>query len=144
MTRANLKTPLLLKSSLAAALCMFTTASLHAQNPQQTGSEESWTKTRDNAPQYANPSRTTESHTSSGNRTVDKQKLEVLGPNGTYQPASETETETVQVDASTTRTVVRTFQWDGNGQRTLARVANRNPAPPPAASTPKTKSPLRT
>lgn len=125
MTRANLQTPLLLKSILAAALCMFTTASLHAQNPQQTGSDDSWTKTRDNAPQYANPSRTTESHTSTGNRTVDKQRIEVLGPNGTYQPASETETETVQVDASTTHTVVRTYQWDGNGQRTLARVAEQ-------------------
>jgi hypothetical protein len=124
MTRANLQTQLL-KSTLATALCVFATASLHAQNPQQTSGEDSWTKTRDNAPQYANPSRTTESHTSSGNRTVDKQKIEILGPNGTYQPASETETETIQVDANTTRTVVRTYQWDGNGQRTLARIADQ-------------------
>jgi hypothetical protein len=125
MTHRNLHTTLLLKSILAAALCILPTAFLHAQNPQQTGGEDSWTKTRDNTPQFANPSRTTESHTSSGNRTLDKQRIEVLGPNGTYQPASETETETVQVDATTTRTVVRTYQWDGNGQRTLARVAEQ-------------------
>ena len=125
MTRAKLPTTLLLKSILATALCLLTTASLHAQNPQQTGGDDSWTKTRDNAPQNANPSRTTESRTSSGNRTVDKQRIEVLSPNGGYQPASETETETIQEDANTTRTVVRTYLWNPNGQRTLARVADQ-------------------
>ena len=125
MTRANLPTPLLLKSILAAALCILAAASLHAQSPQQTGGDDSWTKTRDNAPQNANPSRTTESHTTSGNRTVDKQRIEVLSPNGGYRPSTETETETIQVDANTTRTVVRTYQWDPNGQRILARVADQ-------------------
>jgi hypothetical protein len=51
--------------------------------------------------------------------------MEFLGPNGGYKPTSETETETVQIDATTTRTVVRTYQWDGNGQRTLARVSEQ-------------------
>jgi hypothetical protein len=37
-------------------------------------------------------------------------------------PDSETEKETVRVDATTTRTVVRTYRWDGNGQRKLAQV----------------------
>jgi len=125
MTRANLLAPLLLKSILAAALCIATAACVHAQNPQQTGGDDSWTKTRDNAPQNANPSRTTESHTSSGNRTVDKQRIEVLSPNGGYQPSSETETETIQVDATTTRTLVRTYQWNPNGQRILSRVSEQ-------------------
>ena len=69
-----------------------------------------------------NPSRTTQSHTKSGNRTVDKQRVEVLGLDGQYRPDSETETETVRVDDTTTRTVVRTYRWDGNGRRTLAQV----------------------
>ena len=122
MTRA---TPLLLKSILAAALRLFTTACLQAQSPQPSSGDESWTKTRDTAPQNANPSRTTESHTSSGNRTVDKQRIEVLSPNGGYRPSTETETETVQVDTNTTRTVVRTFLWDPNGQRVLSRVSEQ-------------------
>ena len=48
--------------------------------------------------------------------------MEVLGPNGRYQPDSETEKETVRVNDTTTRTVVRTYRWDANGQRKLAQV----------------------
>jgi len=121
----NLQTRLFLQSILVTSLCFATAAALQAQDPQQTGADESWTKTKDTAPQYANPARTTESHTKSGNRTVDKQKIEVLGPNGSYQPSTETETETIQVDSATTRTIVRTYQWNPSGQRSLARVAEQ-------------------
>jgi hypothetical protein len=116
---------LLLKVIIAAAVCVAGAVCVQAQNPQPSGGDESWTKTTENAPQYANSSRTTESHTKSGNRTVGKQRMEFLGPNGGYQPAVETETETVEVDATTTRTVVRTYQFDANGQRTLARVSEQ-------------------
>lgn len=125
MLRINLQSTLLSKSILAVALCAASAACLPAQDQQQTSGDESWTKTSENAPQYANPSRTTESHSKSGNRTVDKQKVEVRGINGGYQPSSETETETIQVDPNTTRTIVRTYQWNANGQRTLARVAEQ-------------------
>lgn len=107
-------------------LCAVTAVPIHAQDPQKSSGDESWTTTKENSSQNVNPSRTTESHTKSGNRTVDKQRLDVLGPNGRYQPSSETETETVQVDAATKRTVVRTYQWDGNGRRILAQVTEEN------------------
>ncbi len=119
------RTKLLLRSTIAAAFCVGGAVCVQAQNSQQSGGDESWTKTRDTTPQYANPSRTAESHTKSGNRTVDTQRMEFLGPNGGYQPASETETETVQVDSTTTRTVVRTYQFDANGQRTLAQISEQ-------------------
>jgi hypothetical protein len=48
--------------------------------------------------------------------------VEVLGPDGRYQPGSDTETETTHVNATTTRTVVRTYGWDANGQRYLMKV----------------------
>jgi len=48
--------------------------------------------------------------------------VEVLGSDGRYQPYYDTETETVQVNASTTRTVVREYRWDTNGQRNLLQV----------------------
>jgi len=89
---------------------------------QQT-SDESWSKTTELTVGNANPSRTTESHTKSGNRTVDKTRVEVIGVNGQYRPDSETETETVRVNDTTTRTVVRTYKWDGNGRRTLVEVS---------------------
>ena len=112
-----------MKSILTLAFCVGTAACVRAQEPQQSSSDESWTKTSETANPNFNPSRTTDSHTKSGNRTLDKQKLEVRGPNGQYQTASETETETIQVNDATTRTVVRTYRWDGNGRRTLTRVA---------------------
>jgi hypothetical protein len=97
-----------------------------AQDAQQNSNSESWSATTETSEKNAIPSRTTESHAKSGNRTVDKQRVEVLGPNGRYQPDFETETETVRVDATTTRTVVRTYTWDGNGQRTLAQVTEED------------------
>jgi hypothetical protein len=124
MARINVQaTRLLLRAMMAAVFCVGSAVCVRGQSAQPTGGDESWTKTTEVAPQYANPARTTESHTKSGNRTVDKQRTEVRGVNGGYQPASETETETVQVDGATTRTVVRSYTWDANGQRILAGVS---------------------
>jgi hypothetical protein len=113
---------LLMKLVLPVALCAATASCIEAQDPQQSSGDESWTKTTEGAVGNGNPSRTTESHKKSGNRTVDMQKTEALGPNGRYQLSSETETETIQVDSTTTRTIVRTYRLDGNGQRILNQV----------------------
>jgi hypothetical protein len=107
---------------VSVVFCLGSAASIQAQDAQRNSSDESWTATTETSAKNAIPSRTTESHAKSGNRSVDKQRVEVLGPNGQYQPDSETETETVRVDATTTRTVVRTYGWDGNGQRKLAQL----------------------
>lgn len=111
-----------MRSILSVSLCVGAAVCVQAQAAQQNSTEESWTATKNIAEANANPSRTIESHNKSGNRTVDKQRLEVLGPDAQYRPSSETEAETVQVDAMTTRTVVRTYVWDGNGRRQLAWV----------------------
>src|SRR6266850_1308405 len=107
---------------ISVVFCLGSAVSTPAQDAQRNSSDESWTATSETSVKNAIPSRTTESHSKSGNRSVDKQRVEVLGPNGRYQPDSETEKETVQVNATTTRTVVRTYRWDGNGQRKLAQV----------------------
>jgi hypothetical protein len=117
-------TKLLTKSMVAMVLCVGTAVCAQAQDPQQSSSGESWTATTETSVANANPKRTTESHAKSGNRSVDKQRVEVLGLNGRYRPDSETETETVRVNDTTTRTVVRTYRWDGNGQRKLAQVTD--------------------
>ena len=113
---------LLINLMISVVFCFGSAVSIQAQDTQRNSSDESWSATTETSVSNANPSRTTESHVKSGNRSVDKQKVEVLGLNGRYQPDSETEKETVRVDAATTRTVVRTYKWDGNGQRKLARV----------------------
>jgi hypothetical protein len=109
-------------SLITVALCVGAAVCVQAQDPKQSSTDESWTATRETAIANNNPSRTTENHSKSGNRTVDQQKFEVLGPDGRYQPLSETEVETIQVDSTTTRTVVRTYTWDGDGRRRLSRI----------------------
>jgi hypothetical protein len=113
---------LLVGLTISVVFCFGSAVSTRAQDGQRNSRDESWAATTETSVKNAIPSRTTESHAKSGNRSVDKQRVEVLGPNGGYQPDSETETETVRVDATTTRTVVRTYSWDGNGQRKLAQV----------------------
>jgi hypothetical protein len=115
-------TKLLVRSVISLSLCAGSAVFAQAQDAQGNSSDESWTATTENSATNANPSRTTESHAKSGNRSVDNQRVEVLGPNGGYQPDFETEKETVRVNATTTRTVVRTYFWDANRQRKLAQV----------------------
>lgn len=117
---------LLTNSVISLVLCVGSAVCAQAQDAQPGGSGESWTVTTETSVNNSNPSRTMESHAKSGNRNVDKQRVEVLGPNGRYQPDSETEKETIRVDASTTRTVVRAYTWDGNGQRKLAQVTEED------------------
>jgi hypothetical protein len=115
-------TELLIKSMISVILCIGSGVGAQAQNTQPNSSDESWTATTEASLDNTNPSRTTESHTKSGNRSMDKQNVEVLGPDGRYQPSYDTEKETIQVDATTTRTAVRTYRPDGNGRRTLVQV----------------------
>ncbi len=110
---------------LAAALCAVSFITARAQD-SQSSKDETWTTTSESKSDNANPMRTMESHSKSGNRSVDKQRIEVLGTDGRYQPASDTETETIKVNDSTTKTVVRTYRWDGNGRRQLSQVTEED------------------
>jgi hypothetical protein len=92
------------------------------QGVQTNNANESWTATTQTSVVNYNPLRTTESHAKSGNRSVDRLRVEEVGLNGGYQPEYETEKETVQVNTATTRTVTRTYRWDVNGQRNLVQV----------------------
>ena len=110
--------------ALSVALLHFPLSYLSAQTPytQAGDTNQSWTASTESQTANRNPTRTTESHKQSGNRTVDSQNVERLGPNGNYEPYFETEKETVQVTPTTTRTVVRTFGRDGSGQKILTQV----------------------
>ena len=113
---------LLVESMIAVVLCVGSVVCAQAQEAQPNSTNESWTATTQTSGDNTNPSRTTESHAKSGGGSVDKKRVEVLGPNGQYQPDYQTEKETVRVNATTTRTVERTYRWDVNGQRNLVQV----------------------
>jgi hypothetical protein len=118
------ETRLLLTSMISVILSVGSAVCAKAQDAQPNNTNESWTATTQTSVENTNPSRKTESHAKSGNRSLDKQRVEVLGPNGEYQPNSDTEKETIEVNATTTRTVVRVYGWDGNGRRYLVQVVD--------------------
>jgi hypothetical protein len=115
-------TKFLTKSIISVIFCFAGALCAQAQNAQPSSTNESWTATAQTSVANTSPSRTTDSHVRSGNQSVDKQTVEALGPNGRYQPSLETEKETVHVNGSTTRTVVRSYSWDVNGQRNLEQM----------------------
>src|ERR1700720_804010 len=56
-----------------------------------------------------NPTRTSQTHTESGGRVIDKTLVEAIGPDGRYVPYSETEKESVRVNPTTVRNIERTY-----------------------------------
>ncbi len=91
-----------------------------------TNTSGSWTATTQiSAPNTnTNPSYMTERHIKSGHRTLDRQSVEVFGPESRYQAYLDTETETVQESPTTSHSIVRTYRTDANGQKTLVRVTD--------------------
>jgi len=67
------------------------------------------------------PLRTTEKYSKSGSKTLYERNVEVLGPDG-YRPSFDIEIETVREDATTTRSIQRSYTPDGNGRRQLVQV----------------------
>jgi hypothetical protein len=114
-------TPVIL---LAITLYFSSGVTLWAQTPNSDTDDanKSWTATTESRSDNADAVRTVESHTESGNRSLDKQSFERRGPDGSFQPYQDVETETVQVDAATVRTTTRRFNRDPDGVRTLLQV----------------------
>jgi hypothetical protein len=111
---------------LLVAALLVSAAPGRAQNSDSNSANQnqSWTSTsEDHDSSLGSSTRTSESHTKSGNSTVDKKTVEILR-SGSYQPYQETERETTQVDASTTRTTLRTYGRDSNGNRILTQVTD--------------------
>jgi len=106
----------------SAILCFGAVVCTEAQDSHTNNTQDSWTVTTQYSGNNMTPCRTTETHTTSGNRRIDTLHKEVLGLSGDYQPYSDTETEAIDVNPTTKRTVVRTYTWDGNGRRNLAEV----------------------
>jgi hypothetical protein len=109
---------------LAMGACFFSAHALWAQtaDSQTGGANTLWTATSESQSDNANPTRTIESHTQSGNRTLDKQTLQRRGSDGQFEPYQDIEKETLQVDATTVRTTMRTFGRDADGAKTLVQV----------------------
>jgi hypothetical protein len=93
-----------------------------ASDSQGSGANKSWTTTTESQNADANPTRTTETHKQNGNRTTDTQSIQRKGFDGHYEPYLDIETETVQVDTGTTKTITRTYSRDSSGAKKLTQV----------------------
>jgi hypothetical protein len=118
---------------LPKMVCLVTTLAVVALAPALLGQAESgsdqpssdtsksWNSRTEqqNPAANVNPTRTRETHSESGTHAVDKQVVERLGPDGRYEPYLDVEKESVKVNATTVRTIERTFGRDPSGQKTL-------------------------
>lgn len=107
---------------LALVLFSLTLAAAQTSDSDNSNKEQPWTATSDSQDSsLGSRTRKTETHSQDGNRTVDKQSVEILR-SGRYEPYQDIETESVQVNATSSRTVVRTFGRDSNGRRVLLQM----------------------
>ena len=99
-------------------------ASLSRANSQDPSGKRdgSWTASSQTASENTSPTRTSETYTKVGNRSIHKMTTEVLAPGGGYQPYWETESETIQEDAKSGRTIVRSYSPGPNGGMLLVQV----------------------
>jgi hypothetical protein len=109
---------------LAIGTYFFSHPALWAQtSDSQTGdADKSWTATTESQSDNVNPTRTTESHTRIGNRTLDSQSVQRRGPDGHFEAFQDIEKETVRVDAATVRTITRAFARDADGAKILMQI----------------------
>jgi hypothetical protein len=112
-------------SIIFVIVCASSAICAQIQDAPPTNTDESWTATT----QYSisnntNPSRMTERHTKSGNRIFDRQSIEILGPDGRYQPYLDSVTETVKEDATTIHSIVRTYNPGSDGEKVLVQVTD--------------------
>ena len=103
----------LLLASLSSIICA------EAQTVSN-NTDQSWTVTTVVKGPGA-PRRTIEKYSKSGGKTVYEKNEELLGPDG-YRPAFYIEKETVQEDATTSRSTEHSYRPDANGRKQLTQV----------------------
>jgi hypothetical protein len=91
---------------------------------QQSDSGQSWNSSTSLHDQSGNtnPTRVTQSHRKENGREIDVQTLETQGINGGSQVYGQTETETVRVDATTTRVITRHYVTNTDGEKVVNSV----------------------
>ncbi|MGE5723585.1 MAG: hypothetical protein ACM34G_00300 [Acidobacteriota bacterium] len=88
---------------------------------QQSDSDQSWRTTGDLQDQAGttNPTHVTQSHQVKDGKTVDVQTLQTKGINRDSELYGQTETETVKVNATTTRVTTRHYVTSPDGQKVV-------------------------
>jgi hypothetical protein len=109
------------------ALIIAFPAQVYGQNPAEpsaTNVPKSWTATSSggSSGDNVNPFRTRTTHSEQNGHIIDRQVIERLGPNGSYELFQEIERESIRFDSATVRTFERTFSRNPDGQRVLTQI----------------------
>lgn len=114
-----------LLAATALLLALLAIPSLaQSASDQQSDSGQSWnsgTSLQDQAG-ITNPTRVIQSHREVDGKTVDVQTLETQSINGGSQVYGQTETETVKVNAATTRVITRHYVTNTDGEKVVNNV----------------------
>jgi len=113
------------RRSFCTAILFVVLASLSPASAQNTldNANQSWkVTTQQQVNGNASAARESETHTTTGGRTTDTRSIEHMGMEGKYEPYLDVQKETVKVDATTERTIERTFSRDADGRKTLVQV----------------------
>lgn len=102
-------------------LCGSALVAQTSDSPTPADPNKSWTATTDSKSNNGNPTRIIKIHSQDGNRTLDKQSEQVRQFDGRFETYRDIERETLQLDATTTRTTTRRFGRDGNGTKILVQ-----------------------
>jgi len=102
-----------------------TSDSRTAEEPTKSWTATTDLKSDDLGPQHI-PLRIIESHSQSGNRTLDKRSVEIRRNDGRFEPYQDIEKEILTVDAFTVRSTMRTFARDVNGSKALVQLTEED------------------
>ncbi|HEY7099987.1 MAG TPA: hypothetical protein VH437_24905 [Terriglobales bacterium] len=104
-----------MRSTWMLGICLLIATRLLAQSSSTSTSESQ-------GPSGVDGIRRSENHTESDGRTTNKQSLERMGMDGRYVPYLDVEKESIRVNATTVRTIERTYGRDPDGRKTLTQV----------------------
>ena len=116
---------LLTTTALLLALLLAAPALAQTASDQESDSGQSWNSSTNLHDQSGNtnPTRVTQSHRVENGREIDVQTLQTQGINGGSQVYGQTETETVKVDATTTRVITRHYVTNTDGEKVVNSVS---------------------
>jgi hypothetical protein len=120
--------------AIGACLCFCLTLRAQTSDSQASDANRSWRVTSQSQSDNLNPTRTLESHSASGDRTVDNQSVQRRGANGDFEAYQDIEKTTVQVNATTVRTTTRTYGRDADGAKTLVQLTEEEARTLPGGS----------
>ncbi|HJT00575.1 MAG TPA: hypothetical protein VJ756_15905 [Terriglobales bacterium] len=110
-------------ATLVLVLLMIPASAQNASDQSDSGQTWNSSTSLQDQSGNSNPTRLTQSHREENGRQIEVQTLETKGINGGSQVYGQTETETVKVNATTTRVITRHYVTNSDGEKVVNSVS---------------------